>query len=75
MLADPAFASRLRPDPLETTVKTRAFARGERPVTRFGMDVGTIIGEEIVRVLRHELSAPEALRIPQRRVGAPGAPD
>ena len=32
VLNDPAFRSRFRPDLVETTVATRAFARGERPV-------------------------------------------
>ena len=56
VLEDPAFMSRFRPDLVETTVATRAFARGERPVTRFGMEVGDIIGDEIVRVLTGELT-------------------
>jgi ABC-type glycerol-3-phosphate transport system substrate-binding protein len=75
VLADPRFAARFRPELLETTIKTREFARGERPVTRFGMDIGTVIGEEIVRVLTRELTAREALGIAQRRVEALGTPD
>jgi ABC-type glycerol-3-phosphate transport system substrate-binding protein len=75
VLADPAFARRFRPELLETTVATRAFARGERPVTRFGMEVGTIIGEEIVRVLTGELDSREALRIAERRVAELGSPE
>ena len=53
---------------------TRAFARGERPVTRFGMEVGNIIGDEIVRVLTGELTAHEAMQIAEQRVGALGTP-
>lgn len=75
VLNDPAFRSRFRPNLLETTVETRAFARGERPVTRFGMEVGNIIGDEIVRVLTGELTAQEAMQIAEQRVGALGFPD
>ena len=69
---DPAFTSRFRPDLVETTVATRAFARGERPVTRFGMEVGNIIGDEIVRVLTGELTAQEAMQIAEQRVARSG---
>ena len=75
VLADPQFRARFRPELVETTVATRAFARGERPVTRFGMEVGNVIGDEIVRVLTGELSAGEALRNAERRVAALGPPD
>lgn len=75
VLADPRFVARFRPDLLETTVATRPFARGERPVTRFGMEVGDLIGDQIVRVLRGEATATEALREAERTVGALGAPD
>jgi ABC-type glycerol-3-phosphate transport system substrate-binding protein len=75
VLNDPAFRSRFRPDLVETTVATRAFARGERPVTRFGMEVGNIIGDEIVRVLKGELTARQAMQIAEERVGALGTPD
>ena len=74
VLNDPAFRSRFRPDLVETTVASRAFARGERPVTRFGMEVGNIIGDEIVRVLTGELTSQEAMQIAEQRVGALGAP-
>jgi sorbitol/mannitol transport system substrate-binding protein len=74
VLEDPAFIGRFRPELVETTVATRAFARGERPVTRFGMEVGDIIGDEIVRVLTGELTTQEAMRIAEERVGALGAP-
>ena len=75
VLNDPAFRSRFRPDLVETTVATRAFARGERPVTRFGMEVGNIIGDEIVRVLTGELTSQEAMQIAEQRVGALGDPN
>jgi ABC-type glycerol-3-phosphate transport system substrate-binding protein len=75
VLADPDFAARFRPELLETTVQSRAFARGERPVTRFGMEVGNLIGDEIVRALTGELTVSEALREAERRVAALGTPD
>ena len=74
VLNDPAFRRRFRPDLVETTVATRSFARGERPVTRFGMEVGNIIGDEIVRVLTGELTAQEAMQIAEQRVEALGSP-
>jgi Bacterial extracellular solute-binding protein len=74
VLANPAFVDRFRPELIETTVATRAFARGERPVTGFGMQVGDIIGDEIVRVLTGELTAQEAMRVAEQRVGALGSP-
>jgi ABC-type glycerol-3-phosphate transport system substrate-binding protein len=74
VLDDPSFRSRFRPDLVETTVASREFARGERPVTRFGMEVGNIIGDEIVRVLTGELTAQEAMQIAEQRVGALGLP-
>ena len=43
-------------------------------MTRFGMEVGDIIGDEIVRVLTGELTAQEAMHIAEQRVGALGAP-
>ena len=61
VLNDPAFMSRFRPDLVETTVATRAFARGERPAR---MEVGDIIGDEIVRVLKGELTARRRCRTP-----------
>ena len=75
VLNDPAFIGRFRPELVETTTETRAFARGERPVTRFGMEVGDIIGDEIVRVLTGELTAQAAMHIAEQRVGALGKPD
>jgi multiple sugar transport system substrate-binding protein len=75
VLIEPAFAARFRPELVETTIATRAFARGERPVTRFGMEVGNLIGDEIVRVLKGELTAQEAMQAAERRVAALGPPD
>jgi sorbitol/mannitol transport system substrate-binding protein len=75
VLNDPAFRSRFRPELVETTVASRAFARGERPVTRFGMEVGNIIGDEIVRVLKGELTSQEAMQVAEQRVGALGNPN
>jgi ABC-type glycerol-3-phosphate transport system substrate-binding protein len=75
VLNDPAFVGRFRPELVETTTATRAFARGERPVTRFGMEVGDIIGDEIVRVLTGELTAQAAMHIAEQRVGALGNPN
>ena len=74
VLTDPAFVARFRPELVETTVATRAFARGERPVTRFGMEVGNLIGDEIVRVLKGELSSHEAMQVAEQRVAALGNP-
>jgi ABC-type glycerol-3-phosphate transport system substrate-binding protein len=71
VLNDPAFISRFRPDLVETTVATRAFARRERPAS---MEVGNIIGDELVRALVGELTVQEALRIAEQRVGALGTP-
>ena len=62
------------PELVETTVASRAFARGERPVTRFGMEVGNVVGDEIVRVLTGELTARQAMQIAEERVGALGEP-
>ena len=74
VLRDPRFVERFRPELVETTVETRAFARGERPVTNHGMEVGNVIGDEIVRVLERELPAREALENAERRVAALGPP-
>jgi sorbitol/mannitol transport system substrate-binding protein len=74
VLRDPRFVERFRPKLVETTVETRQFARGERPVTSFGMEVGDLIGDEIVRVLKGELGAREAMENAERRVGALGSP-
>jgi ABC-type glycerol-3-phosphate transport system substrate-binding protein len=75
LFGDARFTARFRPDLLETTAVTRPIARGERPVTRHGMQVGSAIGDEIVRVLRRELGVSEALRNAERRVAALGLPD
>jgi len=75
VLSDPAFRARFRPELVETTVATRAFARGERPVTRYGMEVGNRIGDEIVRALTGELTVQEALRQAEERVAELGPPD
>jgi sorbitol/mannitol transport system substrate-binding protein len=69
VLHDPAFVSRFRPDLIETTVATRAFARRERPAS---MDYGHICGAEIVRALVGELTVKEALENAQRGVEALG---
>jgi hypothetical protein len=39
------------------------------------MEVGNIIGDEIVRVLKGELTARQAMQIAEERVGALGTPD
>lgn len=75
LLGDPAFAARFRPELLSTVVHTRPFARGERPVTNYGMEVGNRIGDQIVRVLTGELGAAEAMAEAQRTVAALGPPD
>ena len=74
VLRDPAFAARFRPELLSTTVETRRFARGERPITSYGMEVGNLIGDEIVRVLTGELGAAEAMANAERSVAALGPP-
>lgn len=74
VLRDPAFAARFRPELLSTVVQTRPFARGERPVTNYGMEVGNRIGDEIVRVLAGELGAAEAMANAERTVAALGPP-
>ncbi|MDX6441488.1 MAG: polyol transport system substrate-binding protein [Gaiellaceae bacterium] len=75
VMSDPSFAARFRPEILETTRASRAFARGERPVTRFGMEVGNRIGDQIVRALTRELTVGEALQEAERTVAALGHPD
>jgi ABC-type glycerol-3-phosphate transport system substrate-binding protein len=74
LLEDPAFVARFRPELLSTVVATRPFARGERPVTNYGMEVGNRIGDEIVRVLTGELGAAEAMANAERTVAALGPP-
>ena len=75
LFGEPGFVQRFRPELLETTLATRPYARGERPVTRHGMEVGNLIGDEIVRVLRGDLGAAEALQNAERLVAALGSPD
>jgi sorbitol/mannitol transport system substrate-binding protein len=74
VLHDPRFAARFRPELLSTVLETRPFAKGERPVTRYGMEVGNLIGDEIVRVLKGELAAAQALANAERTVAALGPP-
>jgi ABC-type glycerol-3-phosphate transport system substrate-binding protein len=74
VLGDPAFKSRFRPELLSTVAATRPFARGERPVTNYGMEVGNRIGDQIVRVLKGELGAAEAMAEAERNVAALGPP-
>jgi sorbitol/mannitol transport system substrate-binding protein len=74
VLNEPAFAARFRPELLSTVVGTRPFARGERPVTNYGMEVGNRIGDQIVRVLTGELGAAEAMAEAERTVAALGPP-
>jgi multiple sugar transport system substrate-binding protein len=74
LLGDERFTGRFRPELVDTVVRTRAFARGERPVTRHGMEVGNLIGDQIVRVLRGEIGAADALAEAERNVSALGPP-
>jgi sorbitol/mannitol transport system substrate-binding protein len=74
VLRDPAFVARFRPELLSTTIETRPFARGERPITNYGMEVGNLIGDEIVRVLKGELGAAQAMANAERTVAALGPP-
>jgi sorbitol/mannitol transport system substrate-binding protein len=75
VLRDPRFVERFRPELMRTTVETRPYARGERPVTSHGMEVGNLIGDEIVRVLKGELGAREAMESAERTVAALGPPN
>jgi ABC-type glycerol-3-phosphate transport system substrate-binding protein len=75
VLRDPRFVERFRPELMRTTVETRPYAQGERPVTSHGMEVGNLIGDEIVRVLKGELGAREAMESAERTVGALGPPN
>jgi ABC-type glycerol-3-phosphate transport system substrate-binding protein len=74
VLNDAGFQARFRPELLSTVAETRPVARGERPITNYGMEVGNLIGDEVVRVLTGELSAPEAMANAERTVAALGAP-
>jgi ABC-type glycerol-3-phosphate transport system substrate-binding protein len=74
VLSAPRFATRFRPELLDTVVRTRPFARGERPVTGHGMEVGNLIGDQVARVLRGEIGAAKALAEAENRVAALGSP-
>jgi ABC-type glycerol-3-phosphate transport system substrate-binding protein len=74
LLHHPEFTARFRPELLSTVIATRPFARGERPVTNYGMEVGNRIGDEIVRVLTGDVGAAEAMANAERTVGALGPP-
>jgi ABC-type glycerol-3-phosphate transport system substrate-binding protein len=74
LLRDPSFVARFRPELLSTMAETRPFARGERPITSYGMEVGNRIGDEIVRVLTGDLPAAEAMANAERTVAALGLP-
>ena len=75
VLDDPRFTERFRPDLVETTRATRAFARGERPVNRFSFQVGDILGEEYARALKREQTPRQAIKNGQARVSALGPPE
>jgi len=75
VLDDPRFATRFRPDLVATTRATRAFARGERPVTRHSFEFGDILGEEAARALTGEQTVQAALDRAEERVRALGAPE
>ena len=75
VLADARFAARFRPDLVATTRATRAFARGERPVTRHSFEFGDILGEESARALTGEQTVQQALDRAEARVRALGAPE
>ena len=75
VLEDPRFAARFRPDLVESTRATRAFARGERPVTRHSFEFGDILGEEAARALTGEQTVQQALDRAEARVRALGAPE
>lgn len=68
VLHDPRFTARFRPDLLESTRATRAFARGERPVTRHSFAFGDILGEEYALVLSGKKTGHEALQSAQKRI-------
>jgi ABC-type glycerol-3-phosphate transport system substrate-binding protein len=75
VMADTRFAERFRPELLEHVRQSREWARGERPVTQFGMEVGNRIADQIVRVLRREVSVTEAMQQAERDVAALGDPE
>lgn len=75
VLDDPRFAARFRPDLVATTRATRAFARGERPVTRHSFEFGDILGQEATRALAGEQTVQQALDRAEARVRALGAPE
>jgi hypothetical protein len=74
-LYDPRLAARFRRDLVEATGRPAPFSRAERPVTRHGMRVGDITGEECARALSGKQSSREAVRRAQARVAALGSPD
>jgi ABC-type glycerol-3-phosphate transport system substrate-binding protein len=74
VLSDPQFMARFRPDLVESTRATRAFARGERPVTQHSFTFGDILGEEYARTLAGEQTAQDALNHAEERVRALGVP-
>ena len=75
VMADTRFAERFRPELLEHVRQSRQWARGERPVTQFGMEVGNRIADQIVRALRREVSVTEALAQAELDVAALGNPE
>ncbi len=75
VLSNPRFVRRFRPDLIESTRATRAFARGERPVTRHSFEFGDIVGEESTRALTGEQTVQQALDRAEARVRALGSPD
>ena len=72
VLSDPRFVARFRPDLVESTRATRAFARGERPVIAESFAFGDILGEECARALAGEQTAQAALDRAESRVRAMG---
>ena len=67
-----ALRGTLRPDLVESTRATRAFARGERPVIAESFAFGDILGEECARALAGEQTAQAALDRAESRVRAMG---
>jgi sorbitol/mannitol transport system substrate-binding protein len=75
VLEDARFAARFRPDLVATTRATRAFARGERPVTQHSFEFGDILGEESARALTGAQTVQAALDRAEARVRALDAPE
>ncbi len=69
------FEARFRPDLVETTRSTRAFARGERPVNRHSFAFGDILGEECAQALTGAQTPQQALDRAEERVRALGPPE